>query len=168
MRATRFAFGIMTFLALLAGPAVAAPEAGDDAARRLEVAKQLMQSDGLAKAQDQILDMIGTQVTNILVGKNAAKEKEIRALMETVLAEMKVRKSEINEQIAGVYARHFTTQEMGEIIAFRQTPIGQKMEREMPSVMQESMQLGQIWGQQLGMKIIQQFKEEAKKRGLEL
>jgi len=156
-------------LVVLAGGQLAAREDGDkDLAQRLEIAGKMMKSDGLVKVQDQILGVMNKQITSIMVAKNPKKEKEVRQLMGEILAEMSKTKHDMNDKVAEIYAKHFTLDEMRKLMAFKKTPLGQKMERKMPIIMKESMSIGQKWGQQIAMKIMRRFMEKAKERGLKL
>lgn len=62
----------------------------------------------------------------------------------------KVDTDELIELMVPIYAKYFTHAEVKELAAFYETPLGQKMIRTMPAVMQESMAAGQQWGQQIG------------------
>lgn len=60
---------------------------------------------------------------------------------------------DLYEKIAIIYDKHFTEDELKEIIAFYESPIGKKMVKEMPELMKESMEVGRIWGEAIGEKI---------------
>ena len=49
------------------------------------------------------------------------------------------------DEIIPIYARHFTHQDVLDMIAFYETPLGRKTLEVTPKIMQESMQLGQQW-----------------------
>lgn len=55
--------------------------------------------------------------------------------------------------VVPVYVKHYTHDDIKGLIAFYQSPLGRKVIRVMPAVMQESMALGQIWGQDIAEKI---------------
>ncbi len=57
-----------------------------------------------------------------------------------------------------IYAKHFTHEEIKELLAFYQKPIGQKVIATLPAVMQESMLAGQKWGQKLGQQVVEELK----------
>ena len=59
-------------------------------------------------------------------------------------------------------------QELTEIGAFYKTPIGQKMIATQPEILQKSMQLGMIWGQNIGKEVEAEARQELKKRGVDL
>jgi hypothetical protein len=54
------------------------------------------------------------------------------------------------DQIAMLYAETFSEQELGELIAFYRTDVGQKAIRELPKLTQESMKFGEQWGATVG------------------
>jgi hypothetical protein len=47
------------------------------------------------------------------------------------------------EVLSPIYDRHFTAEELDQLIAFYQTPLGAKLLREMPAIAAESAQAGQ-------------------------
>lgn len=59
-----------------------------------------------------------------------------------------------------VYSKHFTIGELRELLAFYSTPLGQKLIREMPAVMQESSEIGGAWGQRKMEDIIRRLAEK--------
>ncbi len=66
--------------------------------------------------------------------------------------------------ILPIYSKHFTLEELEQLIAFNRTPLGQKVIAEMPMVMKESMSAGQEWGRQLGERAYRKAEAERSKR----
>lgn len=66
---------------------------------------------------------------------------------------------ELNDRIIPVYDKHFTQEEIRQLIAFYSTPIGRKMVHEQPAVAQESMEVGQQWGEELAERIFEELHE---------
>ncbi|MCF0051940.1 DUF2059 domain-containing protein [Dyadobacter sp. LJ53] len=60
-----------------------------------------------------------------------------------------------------VYSKSLSQDDLQQLIAFYQTPIGVKYAAKTPAIMQESMQVGQQWG----MKIANEFQEKLKTKG---
>ncbi|MCF0063471.1 DUF2059 domain-containing protein [Dyadobacter chenwenxiniae] len=60
-----------------------------------------------------------------------------------------------------VYSKSLSQDDLQQLIAFYQTPIGVKYAAKTPAIMQESMQVGQQWG----MKIANEFQEKLKAKG---
>ncbi len=66
------------------------------------------------------------------------------------------------QMIMPIYDKHFSHQEINELIAFYKTPIGQKSTKELPLVMQESMTAGQELGKRIGQNVVEKLKAEGK------
>lgn len=92
--------------------------------------------------------------------QRAANPRIPGAFWDRFLAEVHKRRGELEDMVVVVYEHHFSSDELREVIAFYQTPVGQKMVSEMPAVMQESMQAGREWGGRLGASIAAQLQSE--------
>ena len=66
---------------------------------------------------------------------------------------------ELVEMLTPVYQMHLTEQDLKNLIAFYQTPAGQKYAAVSPQIMAESMQVGQTWGMSLGEKFAKKLEE---------
>ena len=64
--------------------------------------------------------------------------------------------------ILPIYDKHYTHQEITELIAFYQTPIGQKTITVLPQIAQESMTAGQELGKKVGLNVAEKLKAEGK------
>ena len=62
--------------------------------------------------------------------------------------------------ILPIYEKHYTHQDIKDLIAFYKTPIGKKSIEVLPNITQESMTAGQQWGAELGEKIVNELKKE--------
>jgi hypothetical protein len=70
-----------------------------------------------------------------------AKEEDLAEgdrLMDQVISDLPM--DEMIESMIPIYQKHFTRQDMNSIVAFYDSPTGQKFIREMPAMVQESMQ----------------------------
>src|SRR5262249_22266726 len=153
-----FAAGLV--LALMS--VVPAPAQSPDA---IATAKELM---GVMHAADNVKAMVPALMQALkpaLVQGRANVEREFDTLIPVMVQAMTSRMDEMLDSVAGVYARKFTVAEMREIIAFYNAPTGQKVVRELPSVMQESMIIGQQWGQRIGSELQHRMVEELRKKG---
>ncbi|HLG94600.1 MAG TPA: DUF2059 domain-containing protein [candidate division Zixibacteria bacterium] len=73
----------------------------------------------------------------------------------------KVKTNDLVEMLVPIYDRHLTHSEVVSLIEFFGSPVGKKLISIQPSVMKESMQAGQIWGEKIG----QQVTAELQKQG---
>lgn len=72
------------------------------------------------------------------------------------------------EKLIPVYDKHFSAEEIKQLMAFYQTALGKKTIEVMPLVMQESMSVGQAWGQNLGPKLMAQLDQRFKAEKIDL
>jgi len=64
------------------------------------------------------------------------------------------------EKIVPLYAKYYSLEDLQALNAFYATPAGQKMVAVTPELMKESMQIGQQWGQSVGMKVQMELMKE--------
>ena len=70
--------------------------------------------------------------------------EEIRSLVDS---------QELVGRLVPIYQAHFTAEEVRQLIAFYQTPVGQKFIAELPQLQREAAQVGQQWGTELGRRL---------------
>jgi uncharacterized protein len=116
---------------------------------------------------------IGRQMSDFFIQNY---EKNIKQARPDIPAEMfDVMREEVDavmdeamptyiEMIVPLYHKYFTHQDVKEMLKFYSTPLGQKTIRVLPALMQDSMSLGQRWGEAMGpiveQRILKRFKEE--------
>ena len=61
--------------------------------------------------------------------------------------------NELVQKLVPVYSKHFTEQEIVDLLNFYNTSTGKKMIDKMPVILQESMEIGRKWGIELAQKI---------------
>ena len=145
------------------GGQVAAQPATNDA---LSAARELI---AVMRATDQLKQMLPTimQALKPAIAQGRPQvEEALDALMPVLLDGMSSRVGEFTDQMASVYAHNFTPDEMRQMVVFYRGPVGQKFLEKMPIVMQESMSLGQAFGQKVAGELQSRMIEELQKKGL--
>jgi hypothetical protein len=61
---------------------------------------------------------------------------------------------------ADIYARHFSAEEIDDLLRFYSSPTGKKILVKLPIIMNESMDMGRQWGSQVAAKIGERLKAE--------
>jgi uncharacterized protein len=77
--------------------------------------------------------------------------------------EKEMNKTSMNDLISmlvPIYSKHLKIDDLNELIKFYESPIGQKYAEKNPLIVQESMQVGQQWGQKIGMEFMNKLKEK--------
>ena len=67
---------------------------------------------------------------------------------------------ELAEMLVPTYKKYMTIDDLKELIRFYETPVGKKYAKNMPNIMQESMQVGQEWGMKIGQQLEAKMKEK--------
>lgn len=142
------------------------PPAAD--AERLAAARELMEVVGSAKQFDAVMPLMTAQMTRAFVAMAPHAEKEIREVMGQMLKRFSVRKGELLDQIAGLFAEKLTPEEARELIRFYSTGVGAKFVAMQPELMQRSALLGQRWGESIGRELEAEVRRELKKRGINI
>jgi hypothetical protein len=113
--------------------------------------QQLMEVTGSARLGMQVLTNITTTYKNIYPDASSdfwdelMKETNPQVLVDLVIP---------------VYDRNFSDDDIVQLTAFYQTPIGKKVVEKMPAIVQESMQIGSAWGKQISEKVMQKIKQK--------
>jgi uncharacterized protein len=69
------------------------------------------------------------------------------------------------KEIVPIYQRHFCSDEVAQIVAFYESPVGHKLIEEMPAIQQEGFAAGKAYGQRLDKQIKQAVEDELSKKG---
>ena len=68
--------------------------------------------------------------------------------------------NDLTDMLTPVYQQHLSPEDIKNIILFYQTPAGKKFAEKTPFIVQESMQIGQQWGEKIGKKFVERMKEK--------
>jgi hypothetical protein len=139
-----------------------------DKRARLAAALEMMEVAGSAKQFDQVMPMLAASLAKTFTALRPESAREIREVMAEVAKRFSRRKQEMIDKIAEMYAAELTVDEMKELTRFYSSPVGLKFISIQPKMAQQTMILGQQWGQSIGREIDQEARRELKKRGVDL
>jgi hypothetical protein len=131
----------------------------------LAAAKELILETKVADQIKLVAPMMLQQLKPLVTRGNPLVEKDFDALIPLVTKVMNDRLGGFLDAAAQIYAGHFTAEELNQVLAFYRTPTGQKFLRQLPELTQETMTLGQQFGQAVGQDIQRVMTEELRKRG---
>ena len=87
----------------------------------------------------QQFEIISEPIVNQIPEENRVEfKKELKASLKGLYV-----------KLAEIYREEFTEDELDEILAFYDTPVGKKMVETTPKVMEKAMTVGQQWGMEL-------------------
>jgi hypothetical protein len=120
------------------------------------------------RASDQLkalFPMIMQQLKPAIAQGRPEVERDYDAAMPQIVAAANARMKEFVDAIALVYAAHFTADELRQLSAFYRGPVGQKFLQNMPKIMQDSMAVGQKFGESLAGDMRDRMTDELRKKG---
>src|SRR4029077_3003516 len=103
-----------------------------------------------------------------LLPTNPNLSRDLNEVSLQLRKEYESKKAELLYEVAIVYAKHFTEQELKDLVAFYRTPLGQKMLKEEPAALDESLKRAQDWTIEFADVVMTRFRAEMKKRGHQL
>jgi len=69
---------------------------------------------------------------------------------------------ELEDPVIAIYDANFSTDEIKQLVAFYQSPVGRKITVQLPQLMQQSVTMGQSWGQQARARAVERIRALAK------
>ncbi len=139
----------------------------DTSQSKHEDTKKLMQAVGTAELLQDMLDQsIEQQVTSV-----RRLRPDVPAQFWTEFGgEMKkeINPQELMDMIVPIYDKHFSHQEIRQLIAFYQSPLGKKISATLPEIQRESLEAGQEWGLHLGDRIADELNRRLAEKGYKL
>ena len=75
----------------------------------------------------------------------------------------KVNADDLNKLVVPIYEKNFTDREIDAMLEFYRAPIGRSIMSKLPTVTQESMAVGQAWGESLAEDVLRQLETDGYK-----
>lgn len=163
-RSIPIAVVLALMLALLCGrPAAAQSQTPPPEA--MTAARALVAASHAADNIKALLPIVVQRLKPAIVQGRAEVDRDYDAIMPTLMEAMLARTDAMVDGVAIVYARNFTIDEMRQLTDFYRSPVGQALLQKMPVVFQESMALGQRFGEEAAGELHDRMIEELRKRG---
>ncbi len=105
----------------------------------------------------QMMQSMEKAAPNLVSGDEKARKFMSRFREEFV---KEVEADDISIMVIPIYGRAFTHEEIRGLIQFYESPLGQKVIKTLPQIMQESMAMGQQWGQRIALRVFTRLSDE--------
>jgi hypothetical protein len=128
-------------------------------------AKELVETMRAIDQMKLIMPMILQQLKPAIAQGRPEVERDYDLALPLVLDAMGVRLGELVDAIAAVYATNFSVDELRQVTGFYRTPVGQKFLEKLPAITQQSLAIGQTFGQQLASDLRERMVEQLRKKG---
>jgi uncharacterized protein len=158
---TRTLIAGLTAALLATGPAPAQAPAPD----AMDAARELVTTMQTADQFKALLPIIMTNLKPAIVQNRPEVDRDYDTIVPILMAGMMSRVDEIVDEITALYARTFTADELRAVTAFYHGAVGQTFLKKQPAIMQESMAIGQKFGQSVAGELRNRIVDELRKRG---
>jgi hypothetical protein len=154
--------------------ALATPAWADDAqpplpAETLQLATQVVQAIGITQVANAAVGGLRIILVQTLAQRNHMAEDRVSAVVDQVLMpDLQAREPGFIAIVADDYGRAFTPDELQQILAFYQTPVGQKLQSATPALTQKMVLSGRAWVEQAGVAVLQADEAKLKAQGLSI
>jgi uncharacterized protein len=133
------------------------------------IAKQILEiKHTKANVYDPLVRGVIEKAKNEFMQTNFMYAKDLNEVAAELEKQFEPRADELLDAAARIYASHFTEQELKQILAWDQSPVGQKMLEEEPRAFDEALAHAGEWGQTFSEEVIVRMREEMKKRGKDI
>jgi hypothetical protein len=157
---TIIALALVCTVLLGAGPA----QTPADEDSKHQDTKKLMELVGTTRLLQDVIDQTIEQQIAML--RRARPEVPQKFWNEfTAEAREEASPQELIRLIAPIYDQHFTHEEIRQMIAFYETPVGKKISATLPEIQQESLEVGQQWGERLGQRLSNRVNQRLNQQG---
>jgi len=150
-------------IALVAFTACATAQQTSTAA--MQTAKEIVSVTGATALFNPLIAGVVEQAKNLFLQQNPGLGKDLNEITTKMRADLAPRFSELTDEVAKLYATHFSEAELKQVLAFYKSPIGMKLIAEQPKVGEESLKFAQDWANKLSDQVIANMRDELKKRG---
>lgn len=163
---------IVRFMARALGAAIAclafvygAQAQQQPSAAQIALATQLLQLKGGLGAFDPAVEGVIITHRNTLLQINPNLARDIDAVVQLMRADTAARRKEMQAEVAAGYATVFSEQDLKDMIAFYQTPLGKKMIQQEPKAGEASTNRAQAWIEKYAAATMARMRAEMKKKG---
>jgi hypothetical protein len=129
----------------------AAPPTSEPANADEKDIRRLLEVSGTAKLSEQMFDQMVISMSQNMrdippeFWEGFRKEVDLNELLD---------------KIVPVYSKHFTPDEVKQLIQFYESPVGRKLVQEQPALVAESMKIGESWGRGVGERVARRLHEK--------
>jgi len=167
MKSVRAVLGWIA-LVLAMSVAVLPARAQEISDSHLQAALRAFQLSQSGEGFDEVLPNIADQVMSLLISQRPDLYREIETAVTEAAVELVVRRADLNNDIARLWAQLFTEEELNVIIAFYSTSAGQKLAVSGSDLLNSTVAAVQNWSERLGEEMLAASQAKLEAAGIEL
>ncbi len=161
----RYAAAVLVTLTLAGVQLARAQAPAQPAPASILLAKQIVDLKNVKGVFQPIIRGVVVKTRDMFMQTNFMLSKDLNETAALVEKQYQPRVNELVDATARIYASHFTEQELKDLLAFYQSPLGKKAITEEPKALDESISFAGTWADNLSEEVIGSMRAEMKKRG---
>lgn len=130
----------------------------------IAAARSAVQAAQAIRAFDDVLPLMAERTRSLFIQNDPANTGMIDEVVTDVALSLAGRRPELNRVVYEVWARRFTVEELNELAAFYNTPLGQKYSAVEPELRALSIGAAKQWGDAISTEMVTLVREEMIKR----
>jgi hypothetical protein len=162
---------VLTF-ALIAAPSAGysqqKPTVTQPTTTAIALSLEILRLKGSIAMVDPIVSGVIAKVRGMHLQTNPMLSKPLNEVAILLGKEFAQVSADLQQDVAGLYATRFTEAELKLIVAFYNSPAGQKVIKEEPLIFEVTVQQLKLWEESFAEEVLSRFRAEMKKRGHEL
>ena len=169
-RSNRPALAVLLAIVCLAagGMARAQTPAPTPTPGAIAAAKELVLIKGATAMFDPLIPGVIESAKNGFLPTHPQLAQPLNEIAAEMRKQYEPKRNEIIDEVAKIYAQHFTEQELKDLVTFYKSPLGKKMVTEEPFAVDQSLKAAQAWAMHFSDEVIERFQVEMKKKGYNL
>lgn len=129
----------------------------------LELARQAFAASKAGRAFDEILPVVADRAKATFIQANPQMQLGIIDVVDRVALEMVGERKKLDDDLSKVWARAFEPAELEQILAFFNSPAGQKFGSQYPRVLETQLAVADNWTRAIGNEMAQRVNQELRK-----
>jgi hypothetical protein len=155
------------FAAALAAAAAVQPAAADEIKpSQLAAALDAITAAQIPQGFDNILPRLAAQVEDSIIRARPDLHTQITQTVEATALKLADRKGDLNNDIARVWAKTYSEDELKQIAAFYKTPAGQKLLANGPQIAKDTLTAAKQWSDRVGAELLDKSRDALKTQGI--
>jgi len=152
-------------IALATGPSLASAQ--EISASHLAAALDAVKNARGTRGFDSVLPTLAGQVEDRLIRQRPDLHKEVTTAVETAALKLAARRNDLDNEVARVWAKSLTEDELKVIATFYKTEAGQKFSEIGGLLTAQTLDAVQAWSDRLGAELLDKSREELKSAGVQ-
>ena len=134
----------------------------------MAAAREMLMAKGGLEFFDPVVPNVIESVKNVFLPTNPNLSRELNEIAALLRKDFESKRSEVITNVTRIFAERFSEQELKQITAFYKTPVGQKLIKEEPAAIQDSLKSTKDWASAFSEVVMARFRSEMRKKGHEL